>query len=377
MKKSLLWLVILLLCLPLGSVAAAPAKAAKEVKTEEIGVFIDGNYVVSPVKALKIGSKNYLPLKIISKLSNIDVQVVDGKTVLTGTKDLIVIEKDKAEIFNVKKPIQLEKIGAYAYVAISDLSKITDLGVKTLTNSGSVLLWTTPEGKQKTDVMVSGIAQSKDKILKENFGKKMYFYGSSKSYDYGWIVGITSNQYNTESATYLLKNGKLIEDYNYSYQPMISEKEYKELQAYVGKTVWAYRNSAVLANSSIKNIEKLKIASIVLNSDSNTGMTIKFKRADGSTVNQRIPLRTDKVVDYYIADSFFLDDPHKTYKVSKKFWSSIYKRAVMKGMTKEQAVLAWGAPERVNEYGNYEQWVYSTRQYLYFEKNSLYSWQNF
>jgi hypothetical protein len=58
---------------------------------------------------------------------------------------------------------------------------------------------------------------------------------------------------------------------------------------------------------------------------------------------------------------------------------SILERKVMRGMTAEQARLAWGKPSNINSnvgsWGTHEQWVYDGGNYLYFENGKLTSWQ--
>lgn len=54
-------------------------------------------------------------------------------------------------------------------------------------------------------------------------------------------------------------------------------------------------------------------------------------------------------------------------------------REVKVGMTKEQASLSWGPPDKVNETvdarGKHEQWVYGGRRFLYFDNEILTSFQ--
>jgi len=54
---------------------------------------------------------------------------------------------------------------------------------------------------------------------------------------------------------------------------------------------------------------------------------------------------------------------------------AVIERKVFVGMTTEQAQLAWGPPARINETihatGKFEQWVYGSDRYLYFESGKL------
>lgn len=50
------------------------------------------------------------------------------------------------------------------------------------------------------------------------------------------------------------------------------------------------------------------------------------------------------------------------------------------GMTREMAVDSRGEPEDINRtvtnYGTSEQWIYSSKNYLYFDNGKLTSWQD-
>lgn len=74
---------------------------------------------------------------------------------------------------------------------------------------------------------------------------------------------------------------------------------------------------------------------------------------------------------------FFEKDPRKTYNWSEDTWLSIINSQIKIGMTKEQAILSWGEPVKINRSingaGLDEQWVYGSKksQYLYFSNGTL------
>ena len=69
----------------------------------------------------------------------------------------------------------------------------------------------------------------------------------------------------------------------------------------------------------------------------------------------------------------------KAKKWPPEIEQAVIERKVRRGMTAEQATLAWGKPEHVNKtvgpWGVHEQWVYHSGAYLYFENGVLTSWQ--
>jgi hypothetical protein len=81
-------------------------------------------------------------------------------------------------------------------------------------------------------------------------------------------------------------------------------------------------------------------------------------------------------------DSYLTVNPFKKYKFNSTTWKDIKQRKVRIGMSEDAALLAWGYPDDINEYGNAygttAQWVYGEtyRSYLYFDDGILTSWQN-
>lgn len=91
--------------------------------------------------------------------------------------------------------------------------------------------------------------------------------------------------------------------------------------------------------------------------------------------------------DYYAAARKTYLETHQDRPQEIK--DCIANNKIMRGMTTEEVTLSWGAPydknKSVNQYGTSEQWIYhnwitegndiSNLQYLYFENDSLDSWQ--
>ena len=69
----------------------------------------------------------------------------------------------------------------------------------------------------------------------------------------------------------------------------------------------------------------------------------------------------------------------KAKKWPPEIEQAVINRSVLRGMTAEQATLAWGKPQQVNKtvgsWGVHEQWVYHSGGYLYFENGVLTSLQ--
>lgn len=82
-----------------------------------------------------------------------------------------------------------------------------------------------------------------------------------------------------------------------------------------------------------------------------------------------------KESEKYLKENFFTAIP----KWGKKVLLNISSGKVSLGMTKEQATVSWGLPERVNrtagKWGMHEQWIYGDT-YLYFENGKLTSYQD-
>lgn len=69
---------------------------------------------------------------------------------------------------------------------------------------------------------------------------------------------------------------------------------------------------------------------------------------------------------------------HPTWK--RPACDAIVEKKVIVGMTKEQAIAAWGRPKDINTTatanGTHEQWVYGLSTYLYFDNGVLTAAQN-
>ena len=71
-------------------------------------------------------------------------------------------------------------------------------------------------------------------------------------------------------------------------------------------------------------------------------------------------------------------------KLTEKYGESIAQKIVSEsiwiGMTSEMAIESWGRPKDINrtvtQYGTSEQWIYSSKNYLYFENGKLTAWQD-
>jgi len=69
----------------------------------------------------------------------------------------------------------------------------------------------------------------------------------------------------------------------------------------------------------------------------------------------------------------------RKYHLPSDIENLIIEKRIRIGMTKQQVILSWGKPERINRsvgsWGIHEQWIYG-RTYVYFENGILTAWQD-
>lgn len=84
----------------------------------------------------------------------------------------------------------------------------------------------------------------------------------------------------------------------------------------------------------------------------------------------------DTELEYY----FYLDNPFMHYHWPESTWNLIRANLIQIGMTPDMVRMSWGDPKRVNRtiytFGVHEQWVYGSRNYVYFEDGKVTTIQN-
>ena len=102
-----------------------------------------------------------------------------------------------------------------------------------------------------------------------------------------------------------------------------------------------------------------------------------FVLDDGVTWTAEDPFETWG--DLKLAKGFYWQNPISA-KWPKSFQAAIRNQKVMLGMSREQARVAWGAPDDINTTitagRRSEQWVYDNKVYIYFDNGRLSSIQN-
>ena len=139
-------------------------------------------------------------------------------------------------------------------------------------------------------------------------------------------------------------------------------------------------------NNNVTHLESLKILGIKWlppsnqnSSIDNSTYTVTLLKRDGSkiTVGDHVAqMKSLNELNQY----FYLSNPYVEHSWSQDIWNTIREQKVFIGMTKEQAEVAWGIPEKINKTitlaGSSEQWVYGLSSYLYFDNGILTAIQN-
>ena len=166
----------------------------------------------------------------------------------------------------------------------------------------------------------------------------------------------------------------------------------KAKQKLVGKKLYMLRHDRSIENpdgrklnTSDKKFVEVTITKIGVGSRANPVRVI-YKQSNGKEFYTDITLsgiNTSKNhrATVWFDEVFSLDDPKRGYPtISGDTWTMIQDGEVKIGMTKEECVLAWGEPNKINDDirpgDNMEQWVYK-RNFLYFENGLLSSIQGY
>jgi hypothetical protein len=161
---------------------------------------------------------------------------------------------------------------------------------------------------------------------------------------------------------------------------------------WLGKTLWFVDTEIKTFDSdtndygsiAVKRNSPLKVVNIVAGWDSDAPIWFILQTLSGEEGFINIHVSDTNVSESFrdicrFEDYFLEEDPRKTYKWDEKIWSAIDKGEVFLGMTKQQVIMSWGKPERINRTvissSTSEQWVYG-RVYLYFDNGILTSFQD-
>lgn len=168
--------------------SSAPASAAASSMknpsvSEEIAIFLNGQLLISKQKAYNFGkikdSGTYVPVKLLSKVKH--VEAVYGKTIsVKSPQGTYQIDKSNSVTFE-----------GTTYITLKKFLGITGVSGKYLSRPHVVFLWSSPEGKTKTDELES-LLKTVPADLQFYLGDKVFVYAGNQT---GWITEIKSAGY--------------------------------------------------------------------------------------------------------------------------------------------------------------------------------------
>jgi hypothetical protein len=135
----------------------------------------------------------------------------------------------------------------------------------------------------------------------------------------------------------------------------------------------------------VKNLQPVKVKNILLSNSESWPLRFILENKEGDIFIKSVKLsgtnsERRSADSYKFKDVFFTEDPREKFNWSEKEFEAIEEGKVFRGMTKEQVLISWGKPLKINRTVtgsvNSEQWVYGGSQYLYFEGDGLTTFQN-
>lgn len=216
------------------------------------------------------------------------------------------------------------------------------------------------------------------------------------------IATVVDVQQGTDEDSHIVKfiidsTGEVI--YGQAYKSKIFEIAYvgdleKAKQRWIGKTIYPKRYEVYTYDAStdtayllksVKFVDPLKVIDVIYGLQGTDPFWLIVENDRG----EQGFIRTRYSYTAYYNDSwkkgrpwernFFEENPRETYNWGEEIWSKIVKREISRDMTREQVMMSWGKPYKINSdtgsWGTHEQWVYNS-SFLYFENGFLRSWQN-
>ncbi|WP_150273146.1 hypothetical protein [Paenibacillus tepidiphilus] len=352
MKKTLALLLTALLLvtgvfLPYGTGQAAAAKAP--VYTE-LATFIDGKLQTSPVKSLLANGSTYIPVKLAQQIPGITADTSAGVT-LTGGKGAAKLDATNSILYKNSN-----------YVSFKTLLKIGNLEGKYASSAEAIFLWTTEEGKTKSNATLSSISKLPG-TMGLAVGKKVYVFGFP---DYSWVLDVDYDGGSTMVFTLQHMDGTIwtLDDPVYGTESLYTDAYLQGLKStYYGLTAWV--NNSIIEDSPFTNMEKVTLLNVLPDPD-HSAVKVQVRRANGEEFYMTTDPEGD--IEEEIDQYFYFKNPRTVYKISDKMWKAIQEERVVVGMSFEEVYFAWGEPDRTNDslglvvYGN---------TYLYFRNDKL------
>ncbi|MRN54969.1 hypothetical protein [Paenibacillus monticola] len=351
MKKIVILLTALLLVIGLSYPAGTEqADAAAAPVYTEISTFIDGKLIISASKSVLVNGASYVPVKLLNQIPGLTIASAASGVTITGTTGSAKLNKDNSVLYKNSN-----------YVNFKTLLKLGTIDGKYASSAVSLFMWSTEEGKTKSNNMLYAISKLPG-TMGQAIGKKVYMYGHPGSH---WVTDVQYIDETTQTLTMQNEAGTVwtLDLTNYEDNTMYTAETLQLLKDVInGHAVWA-RNSEI-SNSPFKNMEKASVKDFRSNPNSGN-LEIIIRRANGQEVNMNIPPSANPAE--YVTGLFYIENPRNA--ISDKVWAAIREERVIVGMKPEEVFLSWGTPDSINEdlayvvYGNV---------YLYFINNKVY-----
>ncbi|UNK20029.1 hypothetical protein MNQ98_08435 [Paenibacillus sp. N3/727] len=360
-----IFLFVTLLSATTVSAAANDMKNAKV--SEEIAIFLDGQFLISKQKAYTFekikNSGAYVPVKLLSKIKN--VNVVYGQTISV---------KSPKGTYEINKTNSLVYEGT-TYVTFKKFLSVSGLSGEYLPKPNAIFLWSHPDGKAKTDAIINN-SNTAPSHLRSYLGDKVFVYKGNQT---GWITEVKSAGYGITDVQITLNNGKVINESildDYAPDSFCLYAHYLLVTTNLsGQNYWANKNTLPSSNP-LYHLEKVYFTSVKIK-DQN--IVITAKRASGKMVSFKLPI--SEGLTERLETGFYTKDPKKVFpKWPSSIWQKITQQKVSIGMTREQVILSWGYPDDSNSYtssySDMDQWIYGDT-YLHFYDGVLGSWSDY
>ncbi|UQZ36780.1 hypothetical protein C2I18_26570 [Paenibacillus sp. PK3_47] len=354
MKKIVVLFTALLILIGLGYPAGAgTAAAAAAPSYTEISTFVDGKLIILPSKTILVKGSSYVPVKLLSQIPGFTAASAASGVTVTGSRGSAVLNKDNSVLYRNSN-----------YVAFKTLLKLGAIDGKYASSATSLFIWSTDEGKTKSNSMLYAISKLPG-TMGYAVGKKVHMAGTPGSfwvtdviYTEGLALTFTLQDEKGGEWTYDVEHDYGTEDYIYTAEFLQALKEF-----FNGRPVWAVNSE--IPDSPFKNMEKASVQDFRSNPH-NGNLEMIIRRANGQDIYIKLP--TDGSAAEYITDLFFFEDPRKVASISDKVWAAIREEQVIVGMKPDEVYLAWGEPDSINETLGY---IVYGNVYFYFINNKV------
>lgn len=352
MKKIVMPLIAVLLMIGLCYTADTGHAAAANVPSyKEISTFADGKLIISPSKSVLVNGSAYVPVKLLNQIPGFTIASSASGITLTGSKGSGKLNNDNSVLYNNSN-----------YVAFKTLLKLGAIDGKYASSADSLFIWSTEEGKTKSNSMLFAISKLPG-TMGLAVGKKVYMYGHPGSH---WVTDV---QYSDDASLSLIMQNEAgiiwtLDLDSYENHTLYSPEILQGLRdIYNGLPVWA--SNSEIPDSPFKNMEKVTVKDFRSNPN-NGNLEIIIRRANGQDINMTIAPGARP--GEYVNRIFYFKNPRVALAINDKVWAAIREERVIVGMRPEEVLLSWGEPDSINDDLDY---VVYGKVYLYFNNNKV------